>query len=112
MLRQTVAVECEMKVFGAQAMASEEITGIAGSGAHAVVISDVGRGMDAHVRYLCKRIRRTVPRVKIIVGRWGYTGPIEHVAAGLRERGADQVVTTLGEALDSISRIQPIPLSA
>jgi predicted PurR-regulated permease PerM len=112
MLQQTVAVECEMKVFGARAMASEEITGIAGSGAHAVVISDVGRGSDWHVRYLCKRIHRAVPRVKIIVGRWGYSGPIDHVAAGLRERGADQVLTTLADALDSISRIQPIPLSA
>jgi hypothetical protein len=112
MLRQCVGGECEIKVYGAQAMASEEITGISSSGAHAVVISDVGRGSDAHVRYLCKRIRRAVPRVKIIVGRWGFTGPGDRVDAGLRERGADQVVTTLAEAHDSISRIQPIPLSA
>jgi predicted PurR-regulated permease PerM len=112
MLRQSVAVECELKVFGAQAMASEEITGIAGSGAHAVIISDVGRGSDAHVRYLCKRIRRAVPRVRIIVGRWGYAGPLDRVDAELRERGADDVLTTLAQAHDAISRIQPIPLSA
>src|SRR5262249_60945221 len=71
MLRQTVAVECDMKVFGAQAMVSEEITGIAGSRAHAVIISDVGRGSDAHVRYLCKRIRPAVPRARLILRRCG-----------------------------------------
>jgi hypothetical protein len=64
------------------------------------------------VRYLCKRIRHECPRLRIVVGRWGYTGDRDRLTASLKARGADQVVTTLQEALDAIERIQPLPLSA
>lgn len=112
MLQQVAAMECEMTIVGTDVMASEKIAALASSGVHAVVISAVGPGGDLHVRYLCKRIRHDFPRIKIIVGRWGYIGNIERMAAGLRERGADDVATTLAEAIDLISRVQPIPLSA
>jgi len=39
-------------------------------------------------------------------------GDRERLTASLKARGADQVVTTLHEALDIIGRIQPLPLSA
>ncbi len=112
MLQQMIGTECEMIIIGGEVMASEKIAAIATSAAHAVVISAVGPGGGLHVRYLCKRIRHDAPRISIIVGRWGYVGNRDRMAASLRDRGADHVVTTFSEALDLISRIQPIPLSA
>ncbi len=59
-------------------------------------------------RYLCKRLRQAQPKLRIIVGRWGYQGDRERMVQGLKRRGADQVVTTLAEARDLLVRLQVV----
>ena len=112
MLQHLAAPRCEVLVLDSGLMASEKIDAVAHPAPGAVLISALGPGGAGHVRYLCKRIRQQCPHLRIVVGRWGYTGDRDRLTASLKARGADQVVTTLQEALDVIDRIQPIPLSA
>ncbi len=112
MLQHLAAPKCEVLVVESGLMASEKIDAVARPAPDAVLISALGPGGAAHVRYLCKRIRQQCPHLRIVVGRWGYAGDRERLTASLKARGADQVVTSLQEALDAIDRIQPLPLSA
>jgi hypothetical protein len=78
----------------------------------AVLISAVGPGGAAHARHICKRLRQSLPELRIIVGRWDYRGDRERMTDGLRARGASQVVVSLAEAVDYIGRIQRLPAVA
>ncbi len=70
-----------------------------------VVIASLSPGGLSQARYLCMRIRRQAPAIKILVGRWGDGDKVERVEKRLRDAGADQLATTLRD-----SRAQIIPL--
>jgi predicted PurR-regulated permease PerM len=112
MLQHVAAARCRMILEGPDLMASEKIALLDERQPDAVLISSVGPGDASHVRYLCKRMRQEHPRLRIIVGRWGFRGDRERLTERLRARGADQLVTSFAEALDAIERIQPVSLSA
>jgi predicted PurR-regulated permease PerM len=112
MLQHLAPSECEVVLMSSGLMASEKTAAVTQLGPDVVVISALGPGGASQVRYLCKRIRHELPRVRIIVGRWGYQGDRERLAASLKARGVDYVVTTLQDALNLIERIQPLPMSA
>lgn len=52
----------------------------------------------AQARYLCKKLRASVPAVRIIAGRWGPGALPDHDRRALLAAGADQVGTTLLES--------------
>jgi hypothetical protein len=56
-------------------------------------------------RYLCKRIRARCADVKILVGRWNFSGSLEYAQASLTSVGPDRVVATLSEARDQLSQL-------
>jgi len=70
-----------------------------------VCIGSLPPGGLAQARYLCKRLRRQFPELKIVAGRWGQTENLEKTQERLRAAGADQVATTILE-----SRTQALPL--
>ena len=54
-----------------------------------------------HARYLCKRLRRRLPEVKLVVGLWDAQGDLNKA----KERigcGAIRVVATLADAQEQI----------
>ena len=110
-LRQVVPDDCELTVLGGRLMTSEKVSAVSAEPFDAVVISGVGHAGDLKLRNLCKRIRQEAPELRIIVGRWAYQRDRERLAANLRSRGADQVVTKLEEALDVLGRMQPVRTS-
>lgn len=112
MLQHLAPSECEVVLMSSGLMASEKMAAVTQLAPDVVIISALGPGGASQVRYLCKRIRQELPRVRIIVGRWGYQGDRERLSASLKARGADNVVTSLTDALDLIVRIQPLPMSA
>jgi len=112
MIRQIGEGRYDIDERGAELMVSEKLTDLTRSPPDAVLISSVAPGGLSHIRYLCKRIRQENPRLRIIVGRWGFQGDRARLYANLRLQGADQVVTDLAEAHDALRRIQTIPLSA
>jgi hypothetical protein len=72
-----------------------------------VCISVVPPSTVIHARYLCLKLRNLLPHQKIVVGLWGQTEDVPEAARRLRESGADEVVTTLSDALVQIAKLAP-----
>ena len=60
-----------------------------------------------HARYLCLKLRRFLPNLKIVVGLWGATENVADAARRVRDSGADEVVTSLAEAVVQLARLPP-----
>jgi methylmalonyl-CoA mutase cobalamin-binding subunit len=69
------------------------------AGVDAVCISVVAPSTVLHARYLCLKLRALLPKQTIVVGLWGATENFADAARRLRDSGADEVVTTLAEAV-------------
>lgn len=70
-----------------------------------ICISALPPSTVTHAAYLCKRLRSRFPEVKILVGLWKAKGDIERAKARLHAAQADQVVTTLSEAIEQIRQL-------
>jgi len=72
-----------------------------------ICISVVAPSTVIHARYLCLKLRALLPRLKIVIGLWGATEDVTEATKRLRDSGADEVVTTLAEALIQLARLAP-----
>src|SRR4030095_14338919 len=70
-----------------------------------ICISVVAPSTVIHARYLCLKLRTLLPKQKIVIGLWGATEDITEAASRLRDSGADEVVTTLADALVQIAKL-------
>jgi predicted PurR-regulated permease PerM len=73
-----------------------------------VCIAALPPGAVAPTRYLCKRLRIRFPELKIVVGRWGFTGNIQEDRMRLLSAGADEVVITLRETRSHVMQLIPL----
>jgi hypothetical protein len=73
-----------------------------------VCISVVAPSTVIHARYLCLKLRAVLPKLKIVVGLWDETEGLTEATKRLRDSGADEVVTTLADALVQIARLAPV----
>ncbi len=60
-----------------------------------------------HARYLCVKLRMRFPQLKIVIGLWGATQGVTDAARRLRDSGADEVVTTLADAVVQLAKHSP-----
>jgi predicted PurR-regulated permease PerM len=65
-------------------------------------------GGQAHVRYLCKRVRARFPDLKIVVCRCGNSADNRRDTERLLESGADVITKTLLETRDRMASLRPI----
>ena len=72
---------------------------------NAVCVSVVTPSTIIHARYLCLKLRTLSPTLKIVVGIWGATENATEAARRLRESGADEVVTTLADAIVQLAKL-------
>jgi len=72
-----------------------------------VCISVVAPSTVIHARYLCLKLRALLPKLKIVVGLWAATEDVTEAIKRLRDSGADEVVTTLADALVQIAGLAP-----
>ena len=77
------------------------------SDVNAVCISVVSPSTVIHARYLCVKLRARFRQLKIIIGLWGATQGLTDAARRLRDSGADEVVTTLGDAVVQLAKHAP-----
>jgi hypothetical protein len=95
-------------------LASEVVTLVEQQGVGLICLGTLAPGGLAQTRYLCRRLRTRLPELKIVVGRWGFSGSGEESGEMLREAGADIVATTLHETciqLMQFRSIRPHPTS-
>ncbi len=72
-----------------------------------VCISVVPPSTIIHARYLCLKLRSLLPKQKIVVGLWRATEELTEATSRLHDSGADEVVTTVAEALVQITKLAP-----
>jgi predicted PurR-regulated permease PerM/GAF domain-containing protein len=98
--------------FGAQNASAQLVTGellelAEKADVDVVCISAVAPSTVIHARYLCLKLRALLPRQKIVIGLWGVSEDLTEATKRLRDSGADEVVTTLAEALVEIPKLVP-----
>jgi hypothetical protein len=77
------------------------------SDADAACISVVSPSTVIQARYLCVKLRTRFPQLKIVIGLWGTTQGVTDAAKRLRDSGANEVVTTLNDAVVQLARNAP-----
>ena len=65
-------------------------------------------GALAPTRYLCKRLRVRFPKLKVVVGRWGFNGNTQEDRTRLLSAGADEVAMTLRETRSHMMELIPL----
>jgi predicted PurR-regulated permease PerM len=83
-------------------LTGEVVDKVVGKCEHTVCISAVPPNAVAPASYLCKRLRQRFPEMKIVVALWGANGRLERTKQRLTDAGANEVATTLAEALDQV----------
>ena len=87
--------------------AGELLDLVEGSDVDAACISVVSPSTVIHARYLCVKLRARFPQLKIVIGLWDTTQGLTDAARRLRDSGADEVVTTLADAVVQLAKHAP-----
>lgn len=103
----------EVHAFEAQSapgklVAGELIELVEKGNADSICISVVAPTTVIHARYLCTKLHTRLPNLKIVVGLWGATENLTDAAQRLRDSGADEVVTTLADAVVQLAKLAPV----
>ena len=94
----------------ARKLSGEQIVWVREANPQVVCISVVAPTTIIHVRYLCAKLRRNFPKLKIIVGLWGNTEKAAEAAQVLSDSGADEIVTTVAEAVERVAAHAPLDI--
>ncbi len=86
-------------------LAAEALDRVAAQCPGAVCISAVPPSGTAHASYLCKRLRRAFPKLRIIVAHWVNAEGADRSLQRLQEAGADEVVTRLATSVNKIREL-------
>ncbi len=105
--RAATSEHYETRLFSHEKLASELVEELAREPGEAVCISAVPPSAAANAAYLCKRLRRRLPKQKILVALWHANSNVEALKRRLQEAGADEVVTRLPEALERLRLLVP-----
>jgi predicted PurR-regulated permease PerM len=74
---------------------------------NAACISVVSPSTVIHARYLCVKLRARFPQLKIVIGLWGMTQGLSDAARRLGDSGANEVVTTIADAVVQLAKHAP-----
>ena len=77
------------------------------SNVNAACISVVSPSTVIHARYLCMKLRARFPQLEIVIGLWDMTQGVAEAARRLRDSGADEVVTAIGDAVLQFAKHAP-----
>ena len=95
----------------AKKLSAEHVAWVRDANPEVVCISAVAPTTILHARYLCAKLRRSFPELKIIVGLWGNSEKAAEAAQVLSDSGADEVVTTVAEAVERVAIHAPLPVA-
>jgi predicted PurR-regulated permease PerM len=71
-----------------------------------IVISAVPPFAFAHSKALYKQIHSRLPKVKVMVGIWGFSGDLDKAKARFERQQPETIVTTLAEATKYVAELQ------
>jgi predicted PurR-regulated permease PerM len=85
----------DLQIAGSDLLSSELLQKIEVEKPSIICLAALPPGGLTWARYLCKRLRRRFPALKIMVGRWGLRRTLDRDRDALRAAGADVVEATL-----------------
>jgi predicted PurR-regulated permease PerM len=97
-----------LEIVSPEILTAEVLSLVEQQGVGLVCIAALPPGASAPTRYLCKRLRIRFPELKIVVGRWGFTGNIQEDRLRLLPAGADEVAMTLRETRSHVMQLMPL----
>ena len=96
----------------AKKLSAEQVAWVRDANPEVICISVVAPTTILHARYLCAKLRRSFPELKIIVGLWGDTEKAAEAAQVLSDSGADEVITTVAEAVARVAVHAPLTVAS
>jgi predicted PurR-regulated permease PerM len=111
---------CQLTILSSQMLSSEVLGAVRQHNTSALIIASIPPDPISPARYLAKRLREHFPKIKILVGRWGFRGSLEETRDLLHETGADsvtaQLLDTRKEVLQLVqlfghSQSKPLPVA-
>jgi predicted PurR-regulated permease PerM len=113
MLRDLLAPsKVALDVASPELLSAEVVRAVQAHGGDIVLVSALAPGGLAPARFLCKRLRASMPGVRVVVGRWGVADEAPADRQSLLAAGADAVGTSLVETRDLVLqyvRVRPEP---
>jgi predicted PurR-regulated permease PerM len=107
MLKESLdTANCELTILNPDLLVSEVIPVVLEQDPALVIISALPPGNSAQARLLCLRLRARYPNLKLLIGRWGYSGDAKKTAEQLVAAGADNVATSLEETCSQIGTLR------
>jgi predicted PurR-regulated permease PerM len=103
MLRDLLAPsKIALDIASPELLSAEVVRAVQAHGGDIVLISALAPGGLAPARFLCKRLRASMPAARLVVGRWGVGDEVEADRQSLVAAGADAVGTSLVETRDLV----------
>jgi predicted PurR-regulated permease PerM len=102
----------QMRMIAPATLTAELLELIARDEPPAVCIASLAPGGVAHTRYLCKRLSRRFPALRIVVGQWGAESAAGKHRQALEEAGASSTAFTLVETRQKLDALIPLIDSA
>ncbi len=94
---------------GSKMVSGELIEAVEKAAVGAVCISVIAPSTIIQARHLCSKLRARFPQLKIVIGLWGATENVDDAIQRLRASGADDVVTTLADAIVQLGKYSVTP---
>ena len=108
MLRQVLdPAKWVVEIAAVDTLTADLVAQVAEQAPAVVCIGALPPGGLAHTRYLCKKLRARLLKVKIVVGRWGLSGNIEANREQLQDAGADLTAATILETRRQLNSLLP-----
>jgi predicted PurR-regulated permease PerM len=112
MLRQLLdPTRYELEIASAEMLTGEVVSLVEQQHVGLICIAALPPEAMAPIRYLCKRLRARFPELKIVIGRWGFTGDSEANRALLLSGCIDEVGMTLSESRNQVMQLSELSLS-
>jgi hypothetical protein len=97
-----------LEIVSPEVLTAEVLSVVEQQGVGLICIAALPPGASAPTRYLCKRLRIRFPELKIVVGRWGFTGNSQEDRTRLVSAGADEVAMTLRDTYSHVMQLMPL----
>ena len=114
MLAQLLSkVGIEVRVARSSAASTPNLSQLDTTGVRLVCLSYLEPGDFTNARYLVRRLRRKVPKARIVVGFWTLDAAEAISRETQRETTADEVVTSLRRAIETVSglALETVPVT-
>ena len=95
---------CTVENAGSKMVSGELIEAVEKAAVDAVCISVIAPSTIIQARHLCSKLRARFPQLKIVIGLWGATENVDDAIQRLRASGADDVVTTMADAIAQLTK--------